>query len=468
MLTVTLYEFKKRENSTKRPDASATQRDHRAVLKMPTSLLSPEITFDFGLKGNPSFYNYAYISDLGNRYYFIRDWTVSEGHLWTAHMEVDVLASWKNSIGESTQYVIRSSHSSDGAITDSLYPARGNPTVSTEKSGIWPVVSSISGGSYVVGIVNNSPDAIGAVAYYVFSAVEFRAFMEYLMGDISWAGTISDISEDLLKVLFNPMQYVTSVMWYPDNAPAGTKVTSIPFGWWTISVSAKKLRTEGVMPQSTVIKIPKHPQSTARGKYLNASPYSQYIFDSRVWGVIPIDTTALLNADSLVMTYTIDFVTGISDMYLEVGTTGYAVAIRRGQYGVPIQIAQIGQNYLNMAITAVNSGVDMAKNFFNPLGEIKAAANAIGDIVNASLPQFSTTGSNGTVANFTKEPTLYAKFMPVVNEDNADKGRPYCTAVTLSTIPGYQMISNADLDIAGTSEENRKIKNYMESGYFYE
>ena len=64
MLSVTLYEFKKRENSTKRPDSSATQRTHNAVLKTPTSLLRPEISFDFGLKGNPSFYNYAYISDL--------------------------------------------------------------------------------------------------------------------------------------------------------------------------------------------------------------------------------------------------------------------------------------------------------------------------------------------------------------------------------------------------------------------
>lgn len=468
MLTVTLYEFKKRENSTKRPDASATQREHEAVLKMPTSLLRPEITFDFGLKGNPSFYNYAYISDLGNRYYFIRDWTVSEGHLWTAHMEVDVLASWKISIGESTQYVVRSSHSYDGAITDGLYPAKGEPTVSIEKSGIWPVVSSISGGSYVVGIVNNSADAIGAVAYYVFSATEFRAFMEYLMGDVSWAGTITDISTDLLKVLFNPMQYVTGVMWYPDSSPAGDKVSSIPFGWWTVNISAKKLRTSGVMPQTTVIEIPKHPQSKARGKYLNTAPYSQYILDSRVWGVIPLDTTALLNTDSLLMTYTIDFITGISDMYLEVGTTGYAIAVRRGQYGVPIQIAQIGQNYLNMAITTVNSAADMAMNFYNPVGEIKAAANAIGDIVNASLPQFSTTGSNGTVANFTKEPTLYAKFMPVVDDDNADKGRPYCKAAILSTIPGYQLISNADLAIAGTSEENRRIKSYLESGYFYE
>ena len=108
MLSVTLYEFKKRENSTKRPDSTVTQITHNAVLKMPTSLLRPEITFDFGLKGNPSYYNYAYISDLGNRYYFIRDWTVGDGHLWTAHLEVDVLASWKNSIGNSTQYVTRS------------------------------------------------------------------------------------------------------------------------------------------------------------------------------------------------------------------------------------------------------------------------------------------------------------------------------------------------------------------------
>ena len=110
MLSVTLYEFPKRENSTKRPDSTVTQKTHNAVLKMPTSLIRPELTFDFGLKGNPSYYNYAHISDLGNRYYFITDWTVKEGHLWTAHLEVDVLASWKNVIGESTEYVTRSAH----------------------------------------------------------------------------------------------------------------------------------------------------------------------------------------------------------------------------------------------------------------------------------------------------------------------------------------------------------------------
>ena len=55
MIPITLYTFYKRENSTKRPDNSVTQKTHNAVFKMPTSLQRPEITFDFGLKGNPHF-----------------------------------------------------------------------------------------------------------------------------------------------------------------------------------------------------------------------------------------------------------------------------------------------------------------------------------------------------------------------------------------------------------------------------
>lgn len=468
MLSVTLYEFKKRENSTKRPDGSETSRTHQAILKRPTSLLNPEITFDFGLKGNPSFYNYAYISDLGNRYYFIRDWTVEAGHLWTAHCEVDVLASWKVSIGDSTQYVTRSSFTSDGNIIDSLYPAKGPATLETTSSGIWPEVSSISGGSYVVGIINNSSDAIGAVAYYVFTATQFRTLMNKLLGDVSWAGSISDISEDLLKTLFNPMQYISSVMWYPDTAPAGAKVTEIPFGWWTLSVSAAKLRTDGVMPSATTITIPKHPQAGTRGNYLNSAPYTQYVFDSRVWGIIPLDTTVLLGTSTVSMTYTVDFITGISDMYLKAGTSNFSLAVRRGQFGVPVQIAQIGQNYVDIALTAVNGAANVAKSLLNPVAALTAGANAIGDMINASMPEFSTSGSNGTVANFTSSPTIYARFLPIVSEDNADRGRPYCKAATLSTLPGYQVVSHADISIAGTSEENRRIKGYLETGYFYE
>ena len=66
------------------------------------------------------------------------------------------------------------------------------------------------------------------------------------------------------------------------------------------------------------------------------------------------------------------------------------------------------------------------------------------------------------------KPAIYAKFAPPVNEDNEDLGRPLCTAKKLSTIPGYQLIAHGDLAIPGTAIENKTIKNYLESGYFYE
>ncbi len=65
-ITLTLYSFKKRENSTKRPSTGGT--DFSVVLLDETSLMTP--TFKLSIGSNPIGYNYAYVSDF-NRYYFI-------------------------------------------------------------------------------------------------------------------------------------------------------------------------------------------------------------------------------------------------------------------------------------------------------------------------------------------------------------------------------------------------------------
>lgn len=478
MLEVTLYTVNKRENSTKRPDDTVVQRTHDAVLKENTSLLTPEILFDFGLSGNPSFYNYAYISDFGNRYYFIRDWTAEAGHLWRATMEVDVLATWKEYIGNSTQYVLRSSFTRDENIIDMLYPAKMPCTLTTVEMEDFPTASSITSGTYVVGIINKSQDAIGAVAYYVFNEVQFRNFMKYMLGDTSWIGSVSDISDDLLKVLMNPMQYISSVIWYPTNAPKGEAVQSVDFGWWNIGVSCSKLKTTGVLPEAYSVEIPKHPLASSRGKYLNLSPFSTYDFDSRIWGVIPLDTSALYNTTTLFMEVRTDFVTGNSTMRLQTSDSGYTLAVRTGQFGVPIQIAQIGVDYVNGTLSTVSniagSVGSAAKSAMSAdgvgfaTGMISGVASGIQSAINSFLPQTSTTGSNGSIANFMNRPAIYAKFAPPVNEDNADLGRPLCQSKQLKTIPGYQLVLHADITLPGTSVENRNIKNYLESGYFFE
>lgn len=471
MLTVTLYEFRKRENSTKRPDASATQREHQAVLKQPTSLLNPEITFDFGLKGNPTFYNYAYISDLGNRYYFIRDWTVSEGHLWTAHMEVDVLASWKASIGASTQYIKRSSYTFDGGILDTVYPTKQPPIITiTEDATPW--TTSLSSGCYILGIINNQDGGMGAAHYYMFEQDGLNKLLEYLLGNSSYVGTISEISDQLLKVLFNPMQYIVSCIWYPFKITADQtgnikKLDVTPVGWWSLDVPCYQLNTTIKYFASTV-PVTKHPQAASRGVYLNKQPYTTYTLYYPGVGSISLDPS-LIVTDNIAIQCAVDLIA--NQARLTVRSSGL-VSVQYAQLGVPIQLAQMSQQTLQQ-IGDVASGVSgIVSSAVSPSGGIggmiSSAFNAIGNAVEHSYPQTTITGANGSIVGLAYTVQLKTICYLLVDEDNPDLGRPLCKARQVSTLPGFQMVMHADIAIPGTKEENQMIKNYMESGYFYE
>lgn len=469
MLTVTLYEFRKRENSTKRPDASVTKRDHQAILKMPTSLLNPEITFDFGLKGNPSFYNYAYISDLGNRYYFIKDWTVSEGHLWTAHMEVDVLASWKASIGSSTQYIKRSSATYDGGILDPIYPTKQPPEITiTEDATPW--TTSLSSGTYVLGIINNKDGGMGAAHYYAFNQSEMNKLLSYLLGSTNYVGSISEISDQLLKVLFNPMQYIVSCIWYPfaispNETGNLTKLTKTPVGWWELDVPCYQLNITLKYFTNTV-PVTKHPQAASRGVYLNKQPYTTYTLYYPGVGSVVLDPS-LITTDNITIQCAVDLVA--NQARLTIRSSGL-VSVQYSQIGVPIQLAQMAEQSLSMLGDTAKMGVSTIASAAtgNIAGAVGSVFDWIGNAVEHSYPQTTLASSNGSIVALAYTVQLKTICYLLVDEDNADLGRPLCKVRKISDIPGYQMIMDADIAIPGTREENQMIKNYMESGYFYE
>lgn len=469
MLSVTLYEFKKRENSTKRPDGSETSRTHQAILKRPTSLLNPEITFDFGLKGNPSFYNYAYISDLGNRYYFIRDWTVEAGHLWTAHCEVDVLASWKVSIGESTQYVTRSSYAFNGKLVDELYPAIAQPSISLSTLDN-PFVTNFSDGTYIVGIINSDSSGVGAVHYYAFDQTAFNNLCAYLLGDPSWT-EISDISEDLTKALLNPMQYIVSCNWFPLKLLASSKLSSIQVGWWSIPVSGATLPVANIATAWGFLQIPKHPQAS-RGVYLNGAPYSKYQLFYPGVGNIAVDANLLNSYSTLGTLLQIDVFANTARLSLLGGNTQDSAPLAQyeAQVGLQVQLSQMSssffQNLGSGLVAAAQTGSALATG--NYAGALNGAASMVGSVLNAQFPQLSQIGTNGSLLSLKSNIILRGEFYSVADEDNADRGRPYCKSALLSSLPGYQVVAHADLAIAGTSEENRRIKGYLESGYFFE
>ena len=153
---VNFWSFSKRPNSTKRPDTSNPHTGFDCTLKGPCSIMAPVLEVNYGNNGNdPIGYNYCYIPDF-DRFYWVTDW-VNDGPIWECRLAEDELATWKTAIGGSSQYILRSSHDSEGSIVDTCYPATGAVNTITKTAGSpWDQLMPTSGvGCYVIGIINN-------------------------------------------------------------------------------------------------------------------------------------------------------------------------------------------------------------------------------------------------------------------------------------------------------------------------
>ena len=113
-MQVSFGTFSKRRNSTKRPTSELS--DTRDVkLKQATSLDSPT----FILTGNDFNFNYC---QYGNRYYFVTDIRSIHDNLSEVDCILDPLATAKDYILQSVQYVCYSSHNSNTWLPDTRIP----------------------------------------------------------------------------------------------------------------------------------------------------------------------------------------------------------------------------------------------------------------------------------------------------------------------------------------------------------
>lgn len=371
-ITVTLHSFDKRKNSTAQPTAAG--RTYVGEIKHDFSLTGFSVKFDLGVAVAAPTYNYAHIESL-RRYYFITDWTYSAG-FWVASLAVDVLASWKTEIGNSSQYVLRAYSRYSPGIIDTSYPTTGqvvrmNDQISAAQ--FWGADVSANAGLVVMGVIGASASGTGAVTYYALSMPVFRAFMQSMLSSIDWAGiSTSEISKELQKALINPTQYIVSCRWYPILASSftnGTPTTTINLGWWSFTVAGARILStvsSAWVARENSFTIPKHPQRTGRGEYLNLSPYSTYMLRVLPFGVFELDSTDLFDMDTVGVQIDTNLMTGDSVMRVAAKTAtipqyNYANAflVVEGQIGVPLPIGQVSAdvgNYQNALMAGAVAG----------------------------------------------------------------------------------------------------------------
>lgn len=460
-LTVKFYSVSKAVNSTALPTGEPMA-EYECRMLDACSILRPVILLNVGPQANPTGANYAYIAEY-NRYYWVADWTVNRGQ-WAATLTIDPLASWKTEIGNTYQYVLRSASASNGYVQDTMYPALSKCTIQTVPVDANPFANTLVGGEYVVGIVGKSGTGMGAVNYYVMTPAQFLAFGQKLYGDTS----IYDIAAEEIatfKAQFNPLQYIVYCQWFPFTLPKGAARSTVDFGWWELSCQCNNIPASPVFGKVATFSIPNHPQS-ARGLYLNKSPYSRYILHFGPFGDIPLDSAYFPDGDGrgFNANMSVDMVTGQGILRITTGG-GYA-AIVRGKVGVDISLAQISVDYKGAAVSAVESiGTAIATGGASLLaGGLSGISNAI----DSTIPQVRSSGSNGSLADFVYLPQLECQFFEIAAEDNDRLGRPLCARRKINTLSGYLQTVDTELQIPATSGEIDMIKSYMEGGMHFD
>jgi hypothetical protein len=462
-ISVNLYTFSKKVNSTARPGTPAVT--HQCVIKEPCGILNPVIGLNLGLTNSPYAFNYAYIPAF-DRWYYVREWTFQNA-LWYASLEIDVLASWKSSIGASTCYVLRSSQSYNGEIMDMTYPATGNSTYEESQSGSSPwETEDMSNGMYVVGVAGQS------TTYYLFTQSGLDLFFEYLFSDLYAADLTEDWSTIYpeLKAQANPLQYITSIMWMPFQT-TGTSVDTIRVGWVDVPTAAWRVDGSGLRYGQSDFSIRRHPQSS-RGSYLNNSPFSTYNLFYPPWGMISLDADMVANSNTISALWGIDLRTGQGTLTIGCGdgsTFSHILSWIHTQVGLPYQVSQVLNRGLGIGNTFAPMAAAVAGIASGNYGSaISGTMSAIGDFAHSKVPSATTIGSNGGMDSLRGLPALQYEWKIIVDEDLNHRGRPLCENRQINTLSGFIMVADADISIQATKQEQDAIRAYMEGGFFYE
>lgn len=459
MINVKFYTFSKDSNSTKRPAAADLKLSADCEILEPCSVVSPTLIIKAAAPKDVTFYNYAYIADFG-RYYFITDWKYITG-LWTATLACDVLSTYKAQIGAESLFVLRASAAHNGYIKDNLYPMTAERTYHI---GSYTPSWGFSSGYYVVNVVGMNT---GASTLYQLTPAAFSSFLDQLLGIIDNT-TFADVIQAVKNAIFDPIKYITSVMWFPSSFTTSGSST-VKVGIWDSGVSASIISDPTGVLDAGVFSLTDHPQAVARGEFLNVYPYSQRTLLYEPFGAIEIDSSKIIGENLIRYFVIMDAITGQGTLTVRGAVSDNLLANVTAQVGVPLPLtgASVGSGAIAGSVATIgNAAAAVVTGNIGLMAE--AAAAGVGTIADALRGTVSTIGSGGSVSSIKQTKYLYETFYKVTGDNNSKNGRPYMRTTTPAALGGFMIVQRGDVPIPGTAAEADAIKAILESGFYYE
>ena len=427
-------------------------------------------------------YTYAYVPKW-KAWYWITERTYDQGRI-LLQCALDPLATYREGILASSQFVLRSASFQDEHIVDLQYPviAQKEQVQDVLAGTSNPFKSNINDGVFVLGITSKAAAAgssLGSTYYISMTPAQMQSFMGALLNDDSWLNiSASELSSDLVKVILNPIQYIQSIKFFPfapSDLQSGSVKSSLPIGWWSINTGYYEAfsGSDQTIAKSFTLDIPKHPQAAIIGEYLNYEPFSSYRLRLPIVGEVELPSRVGA-MDQLEILYNIDIPSGNANVRVNSDRTSpaayYTEVMFTTSVAVDIPLAQISKDIVGTTQSAISAGGQMAAAVGSAaalkLGEAaQAAANtvnaAIDTAVQANKPLPAFVGTAGHVGAYEAiNPAIYNNYSPVADPDIGLFGSPLCQVKTLSTCSGITVIASPHVDIPFAS---RADLDYIES-----
>lgn len=460
---LTAWTFAKRVNSLLIP--STTGADFEINLKESCSLDAPV----FLLSANTFPYNYL---KFEGKYYWVSDTKYIRNNLMEVSASIDVLASYREKILESTQHIARSSSAGNINIADTMFPSnliKESAKVSAsvnglEKDGVYVViVAGTGGGSNVSGFTKA----------YGMSASRLRELANNLY-------TLDDDTLQILsKIFLSPFSAIVSVFWCPYNITAfGGGDEAITLGNVTLDVNGDAI-VQRVHKDTVTLTIP--------GRYGDWRDFQ--LSDHELFlpciGYIPISSRDIYGMTTITVECSQDILGGGIAYRVFAENSDNRVVI--GMYGSNTAVTlPVGQNnnignggtslwsWIGKNLGTLSSGVAALMNFtgtessYIP-GLYRQGAST--DIYIGGTP--SASGSYSSIASieFGTDIELYISRMNTSENPanaNAIFGMPCGITRKLGDLSGYCQTINACVGIAGELSHNQKINALLNGGVYIE
>ena len=493
--TVTLYDFQKRHNSTRRPEGGSW--DQTGVLREGSSLITPTISFEFATNFSPMSnsyglkFNYAYIAKFA-RYYWITDWTYDAG-LWHAAMKVDVLASFRPQILAADAFVAYDTTANTDLIDPrlSMLTAKriDSATATFSKLG----QNSTDGGVIIVMCTGKNSTAAFAMdpsqveqlmnnvvnwatATFVDPASLYPGSPNDSFGVAMWNSLIGAC--DYLKHIVvnltsngDASQNVRAAVQLPiDIQDITGSQTRVILGQYDTNINAKRLSSR-VLYDSCEVSIPwLYTDWRANEPYTDIYLYVPYV------GNIKMPNGVLIGETSLRIYAVVDLISGDAVFRVYVEPSDKLIASYSSNIGAsyPIGASNIsaGQTVTGLAgaATAIAAGASKG----GAAGAAVGALGAITGIFAANTPNSSSIGGGGGGATM----GLPSYCIVTVISHNVDDpnptltndimGSPSMIVKSLGNLTGYVETRGAAITGDMTATEHAELNALLDSGVYIE